>query len=64
MIYCRFNNYYVILPSTSIWDIEKFRKTSSKKVGKFCDENFEYSSEKNSKVLSIKEIKELLKKNL
>mgnify|MGYP001290058662 CR=1 FL=1 len=55
-----FNNYFVILPSTSLWDIEKFRKESSSSIGKMCNYGFSYNSEKNKIFLSVNDIQNLI----
>jgi len=57
-----FENYYVILPATPLWDIEKFRLESSSKPGKMCDLGFKYNSSTNDRFLTIEEIKELIEK--
>jgi len=57
-----FENYYVILPSTPIWDFEKFRKESSGKEGKLCEIDFRYSSGTNSKWLGVEDLKKLINK--
>jgi UDP-N-acetylglucosamine 4,6-dehydratase (inverting) len=57
-----FDNYYVILPSTPIWDFEKFRKDSNVKPGKYCELNFKYSSGTNTQWLNVEDIKNLIEK--
>jgi UDP-N-acetylglucosamine 4,6-dehydratase/5-epimerase len=59
-----FENYYVILPSIPVWDLEKFRKESNGKEGKFCTSDFSYNSGSNERFLSVDEIKELIIKNV
>jgi len=59
-----FDNYFVILPSTPIWDFNKFRLKSSNKAGKYCEINFRYSSGTNSQWLSVTDLKNLIKQNL
>jgi UDP-N-acetylglucosamine 4,6-dehydratase len=59
-----FENYYVILPSTQIWDIEKFRLESNHKPGKVCQYGFSYNSGSNKNFLSVHEIRELIKNNV
>ena len=54
-----FGDYFVILPSTQLWDIEKFRKESNGKEGKICEYGFSYNSGSNEKFLSVSEIREL-----
>ena len=56
-----FEDYYVILPSTKHWDIEKFRLESNSKPGKYCQYGFKYNSGTNSNFLSVGELKELIK---
>ena len=57
-----FKKYFVILPSSPLWNIDKFRLTSSQKPGKFCLNNFEYNSGENQNFLSIVELKKLIAK--
>lgn len=53
--------YYVILPQVPLFDIDEFSSHfSATKV----EENFSYNSGKNSKILSVKEIRTLIKKNI
>ncbi len=59
-----FDNYYVILPSTQLWDIEKFRKESNGKEGKLCEYGFSYNSGNNDHFLSIEELREMILKNV
>jgi FlaA1/EpsC-like NDP-sugar epimerase len=55
-----FKNYFVILPSTKLWDLEKFKTESNSDAGKWCNYGFSYNSGKNDKFLSIYEIKDLI----
>jgi len=55
-----FDNYYVILPSTELWNIEKFIKESNLSTGKMCKEGFEYNSNNNPNFLSVKKLKSLI----
>ncbi|MFA7422079.1 MAG: UDP-N-acetylglucosamine 4,6-dehydratase (inverting) [Melioribacteraceae bacterium] len=59
-----FENYFVILPSTPLWDVEKFRKESNETVGKACDFGFAYNSGTNHHFLSVEELKELTLRNV
>lgn len=59
-----FEKYYVILPSTPLWNVEKFKNESSKSIGTFCDSGFSYSSNTNKHFLTIDNIKELIEKNI
>jgi UDP-N-acetylglucosamine 4,6-dehydratase len=58
-----FDDYYVILPASQLWDIGKFRLESNEKPGKFCPLGFRYSSGSNTEWLNAKEITEILKKD-
>jgi UDP-N-acetylglucosamine 4,6-dehydratase len=59
-----FDNYYVILPSTPIWDFEKFRLESGGKPGRYCELDFRYSSGTNSQWLNVEDLKKLINENL
>jgi UDP-N-acetylglucosamine 4,6-dehydratase/5-epimerase len=59
-----FDKYFVILPSTQLWDIDKFREESNSFVGKMCEIGFSYSSGTNKDFLSVKELKELIKDHI
>lgn len=59
-----FKNYYVVLPSTPLWDIEKFKKNSDSDLGKFTEFGFSYDSGTNIEFLSIEQLKELIEINL
>ncbi len=53
-----FENYYVIQPSQPWWDNKKYIRING---GKSVDDNFIYSSEKNSLWLTNESLKEMLK---
>lgn len=59
-----FDNYFVILPSTPLWDIEKFSKESNSSPGKKCAFGFSYNSGTNKDFLTVKEIKQLIKNHI
>lgn len=59
-----FKNYFVILPSTPLWDIEKFRKESNSYEGKYCDFGFKYNSGTNNEWLTVEQLKQLIKDNV
>lgn len=59
-----FDEYYVILPSTQLWDIERFRKESNGKEGSFCKHGFSYNSGSNKRFLTVQEIKTLIDKHV
>jgi len=55
-----FDDYYVILPSTPMWDIERFRKESNSSIGEMCEFGFSYDSGTNKHFLSVDEIRNLI----
>ena len=59
-----FEDYYVILPSTQLWDVNKFRKESNGKEGKFCQYGFSYNSGNNERFLNIDELRDMIIKNV
>ena len=59
-----FDNYYVILPSTSLWDIEKFINESNTNIGKMCEFGFSYDSGTNDQFLTVEELKKLIINNI
>lgn len=59
-----FDDYYVILPSTQLWDVERFRKESNGKEGKLCPFGFSYNSGNNDKFLTVEEIRRLILDNV
>ncbi|MDP6903539.1 MAG: UDP-N-acetylglucosamine 4,6-dehydratase (inverting) [Verrucomicrobiota bacterium] len=58
-----FKDYYVILPSTPLWDKNKFIQESNQSKGTTCDLGFAYTSENNEKFLSVDELRVLIKKS-
>ena len=56
-----FDDYFVILPATSLWDTEKFRKESNSSIGKKCELGFSYNSYSNEQFLSVDRLIELIK---
>lgn len=59
-----FGNYYVILPSTKLWDEEKYRVKDKSDIGSFSNEPFSYNSENNSDFLTVDEISELIRNHV
>ncbi len=55
-----FSEYYVILPTVSLWDEKSF---AQKYNGKPCAKGFHYSSEVNDSWLSVPELRDLIEKN-
>ncbi len=56
-----FRDYFVILPSTQLWDISKFMSTFG---GQMCPEGYSYSSGTNSEWLSVKQLQELIRRHV
>ena len=59
-----FEKYFVILPSTQLWDIERFRQESNLSIGKMCEFGFSYNSGTNKDFLTVNELKELIKNDI
>ena len=59
-----FKDYFVILPSTKHWDVEKFRLESNSKPGKYCQYGFKYNSGTNPHFLTVDELRELIKSQM
>ncbi len=59
-----FDNYYVILPSIPLWDIEKFKNESNGKPGKLCGYGFSYNSATNQHFLTVDELRQLIIENV
>jgi len=59
-----FDDYYVILPSTQLWDVDKFRRESNGKEGNFCKYGFSYNSGNNEQILNVEELRDLIIKNV
>lgn len=55
-----FDDYFVILPSTPLWVIEKFRKESNSNIGKMCQYGFSYNSGTNKHFLTVGELQKLI----
>ena len=56
-----FADYYVILPTAPLWDVDQFISAFS---GKRCQEGFQYASNTNNEWLSVEAIRTLIKTNL
>ena len=59
-----FDDYYVILPSYKLWDIDEFIAKSSDAPGKRCQLGFEYNSGTNDDFLNVEEIRQLIETEL
>ena len=57
----QFKDYFVILPSKPLWDIKKFNNESNSSIGKFCEFGFSYNSGTNKDMLSVNNLKRLIK---
>jgi len=56
-----FENYFVILPTASLWDVNDFTQTFR---GKLCAEGFRYSSGNNTEWLTVEQLRELIKRHV
>tara|TARA_Y100000591_G_scaffold69691_1_gene57828 strand:- start:18216 stop:19214 length:999 start_codon:yes stop_codon:yes gene_type:complete len=59
-----FEKYFVILPSTQLWDIDKFREESNSSVGEMCEYGFSYNSGTNKNFLNATDLKDLIKNHI
>tara|TARA_B100001250_G_scaffold74171_1_gene60599 strand:+ start:3182 stop:4198 length:1017 start_codon:yes stop_codon:yes gene_type:complete len=59
-----FKNHFVILPSTKLWDEEKYRAKNKKDIGIFNKKAFSYNSQNNKWFLSVQEIQNLIKSHV
>ncbi len=55
-----FDDYFVILPSMLLWDVEQFRLTSNGHPGRRPEYGFSYNSGTNERFLSADELKHLV----
>jgi UDP-N-acetylglucosamine 4,6-dehydratase/5-epimerase len=55
-----FDDYFVILPSTPLWDTADFCANSSQTPGRHPPFGFRYNSGENPSFLSIDELKQLI----
>jgi UDP-N-acetylglucosamine 4,6-dehydratase (inverting) len=57
-----FDDYYAITPNSEYlsWDKEKFLNESNGNTGKYCEDGFNYSSDKNQHFLTVDELRELI----
>lgn len=55
-----FEDYFVILPSLPLWDIERFMKESGKAAGVMAQDDFSYNSGTNTVFLTPDQIRELI----
>lgn len=55
-----FDDYYVILPTMRLWDVEEFRRSSSASEGRMVADGFAYNSGTNDDFLSVGQIRDLI----
>jgi UDP-N-acetylglucosamine 4,6-dehydratase/5-epimerase len=55
-----FDSYYVITPSTPLWDVEQFRLESNGIPGKSVADTFRYNSGSNDHFLTLEELGQLI----
>ena len=53
--------YFVILPSMKLWDVERYRETFD---GRPCEFGFHYSSGTNSEWLTVEQLRDLIRKHV
>jgi hypothetical protein len=59
-----FEKYFVILPSTQLWDVDKFRKESNSSFGEMCEYGFSYNSGTNKDFLNVTDLQGLIKNHI
>ena len=61
-----FDDYYTIISNSDYlpWDKEKFLNEINEEKGRFCEDGFSYSSDKNEHFLSVDELKELIETHI
>ncbi len=55
-----FDHYYVILPSTPLWNTVTFASESNGKAGRLCEYGFSYESGTNAHFLTVDELRGLI----
>ena len=58
------DNYFVILPSTPLWNIEKFKNESNASIGDMCKSDFSYNSLTNNHFLTVDELRNLIENRI
>jgi UDP-N-acetylglucosamine 4,6-dehydratase/5-epimerase len=59
-----FEDYFVILPSMQLWDVEQFRLESNAQPGRRCEYGFAYDSGTNRDFLSVDQLRQLIAQEL
>lgn len=55
-----FDTYYVIMPSSRLWDTDEFIAKSGQTPGRMCEPGFTYDSGENDHFLSVEELRRLI----
>jgi UDP-N-acetylglucosamine 4,6-dehydratase/5-epimerase len=55
-----FGDYFVILPSMPLWDVERFCRESNGRPGKILEYGFSYNSGTNDRFLTVEELRHLI----
>jgi FlaA1/EpsC-like NDP-sugar epimerase len=56
-----FDDYFVILPATPLWDVDEFMRTFD---GRMCDPGFRYSSGENTEWLTAEQLRALIREHI
>jgi UDP-N-acetylglucosamine 4,6-dehydratase len=56
-----FDDYYVILPSTPLWEVKLYSETFG---GNHCPDGFKYSSDTNTRWLTVPELRHLIREHV
>jgi len=59
-----FDDYFVILPSTPLWDVDAFVADGHAPRGRRCEYGFSYNSGTNERFLSVDELRQLIASGL
>ena len=59
-----FKNYYVILPTLSLWDTDDFKEKDKEDLGTFCPNDFCYNSGTNEHFLKVNQLRKLIREHL
>jgi FlaA1/EpsC-like NDP-sugar epimerase len=59
-----FDDYFVILPSLQLWDVERFRLESGPGAGRRCEYGFAYNSGTNRDFLGVEQLRGLIARGL
>jgi len=56
-----FENYFVILPSMHLWDVDRYMEVFN---GRRCEDGFSYSSKTNTEWLSVEQLRQLIREHV